>query len=122
MDETAAASLAVVQRHMAAMQTRDPATVAADYAEDTVVITTLADGPVHGRAGIEAWVREELPALLEVLDGEPDVRMEALGEYVHLVVTLGPGRFGTETYHVRNDEIVFESATFFLGDSDRGAA
>jgi len=113
--EISAASLAVVHRHMAAMDTGDPHTIAADYSEDTVVMTTLADEPVRGRAGIEGWVREKLPDLLEALHGDPVIRsIVAVGEYVHLVVDLGEGRHGTETYHVRDDLILFESATFFL--------
>ncbi|ALJ19766.1 hypothetical protein [Microbacterium sp. No. 7] len=119
LDPVSAATLAVMQRHMQAMTTRDPDTIAADYAENTVVSTTLADGLVIGRQGVADWVRDNIDsfeAALASSDGTPPALRLLItkGEYGHLIVDLGDGRHGTETYHVRDNEILFESATFFL--------
>ncbi|QKT07513.1 nuclear transport factor 2 family protein [Gordonia sp. X0973] len=122
LDPVSASTMAVLQNHMAAMNTMDPATIAADYAEDCVVMTTFADGPVRGRAGIEAWVKTDLAEMMKALgsptgDVEPEYTLKTLvadGEYGYLVVELGGNRRGTETYHIRDGKILFESATFFL--------
>ncbi len=119
LDPVSAHTLAVMQRHVQAMATRNPDTIAADYAENTIVSTTFANDFVIGRKGIAGWVRKNLDsfeAALASKDGAPPkmVQFIAKGEYGHLIVDLGDGRHGTETYHVRNNEILFESATFFL--------
>lgn len=122
LDPVAAATLTVLKRHKAAMSTMDPATIAADYSEDAVVITSFTEEAVKGRDGIDKWVTGELSELMIALgsptgDVEPEYTLTALtadGEYGYLSVKLGGPRRGTETYHVRNDEILFESATFFL--------
>ena len=120
LDPVSAATLAVMARHAQAMATRDGATIAADYAEDTVVYTSFSpEGPVLGRQGIADWIDKNLEAFEAALatpDGTPPTMrvFTANGEYGYLVVDLGAGRYGTETYHVRNDEILFESATFFV--------
>lgn len=120
LDAVSAATLAVMTRHAQAMASRDGATIAADYAQDTVVYTSFSpDGPVLGRQGIADWIDANLEAF-EIAMADPDGNpptmrvFTARGEYGYLVVDLGGGRYGTETYHVRNDEILFESATFFL--------
>lgn len=121
LDPTSAATMAVLQSHMQAMTTLDPERIAADYAEDSIVHTTFADGPVVGRRGIEDWVRTDLPRMMAALGGadgtEPAYELTTLtatGEYGYLVVQLGDGRHGTETYHVRDGKIAFKSATFFI--------
>lgn len=120
LDPVSAATLAVMTRHAQNMASRDGQTIAADYAEDTVVFTSFSpEGPVLGRAGIAKWIDDNLAnfeAALAGPDGAPPamVRFTAEGEYGYLVVDLGGGRYGTETYHVRDDLILFESATFFL--------
>lgn len=129
-DPVSAATLEVMQRHAETMATRDGDAIAADYAEDTVVFTAffgegtegIGDGHeiVRGRQAIADWVEAYLPAFEKVAEGMVDnaqdalVRFRADGEYGHLVVDLGNGRHGTESYHVRDGKILFESATFFL--------
>ncbi|MFT3662915.1 MAG: hypothetical protein QM809_16535 [Gordonia sp. (in: high G+C Gram-positive bacteria)] len=122
LDATSAATMAVLQSHMRAMSTMDPAVIAADYAEDCVVHTSFAEGPVVGRQGVEEWVETELPAMMQTLGAPRDgvepvytlTTLTANGEYGYLVVDLQNGAKGTETYHCRDGEILFESATFFL--------
>lgn len=121
LDPVSASTMAVLHSHMEAMGTLDPVRIAADYADDCVVITTFADAPVRGRQGIEDWVRTDLARMMTALGaadgGEPEYTLTSLvadGEYGYLVVDLGGGRRGTETYHVRDGKVQFESAPFFL--------
>ncbi|PWV68945.1 nuclear transport factor 2 family protein [Nocardia neocaledoniensis] len=107
--------MAVVDRHIAAMSTRDVETIAADYSEDTVIITTLAPEPLIGKAAMKAFLATLLAAGAAEVDAAASptfIRKEAVGEYVYLAFDLGNGRTATETYHVRNDLVVFETATF----------
>ncbi len=115
MDNTAAASMAVVDRHIAAMATGNVDTIAADYAEDTVIITTLAPEPLVGKTAMKAFLTTLLantPTDLDTAATPTFTRKEAIGEYVYLAFDLGNGRTGTETYHVKDDKVVFETATF----------
>ncbi|TDP37782.1 SnoaL-like protein [Nocardia ignorata] len=115
VDEIAAASMAVVDRHIAAMSTRDIDTIAADYSEDTVIITTLAPEPLIGKAAMKAFLATLMAAGAQELDtaaAPTFTRKEAVGEYVYLAFDLGNGRTATETYHIENDRVVFETATF----------
>jgi hypothetical protein len=114
MDKIAAASMAVVDRHIAAMATGDVETIAADYAEDTVIITTLAPHPLIGKAAMKEFLQGLLahPEAFDTGATPTFTRKEAIGEYVYLAFDLGDGQSGTETYHVRDGEVIFETATF----------
>lgn len=114
-DKVAEASMAVVDRHIAAMGSRDVDTIAADYSEDTVIITTLSPEPLVGKAAMKAFLATLLAAGADELDAAAAptfTRKEAVGEYVYLAFDLGNGKTATETYHVKNNEVVFETATF----------
>ncbi|MFD8245594.1 nuclear transport factor 2 family protein [Nocardia sp. NPDC059691] len=115
MDAVSAASMAVVDRHIAAMASQDIDTIAADYSEDTVIITTLAPAPLVGKPAMKEFLATILAATPEGIDTAATptfTRKEAVGEYVYLAFDLGNGRSGTETDHVRDGLVVFETATF----------
>ncbi|MEU6561587.1 nuclear transport factor 2 family protein [Nocardia nova] len=114
MDKIAEASMAVVDRHIAAMTTGNVDTIAADYSEDTVIITTLSPEPLIGKTAMKAFLKGLLdnPDAFDTGATPAFTRKEAIGEYVYLAFDLGNGRTGTETYHVKNNEVVFETATF----------
>lgn len=115
-DEAGRATMAVIERHAAAMHTRDVETIVADYTDDTIVTTTLFPAPLIGKDALRAAVAEALKIPPITAEEEPKfIRKEAIGEYGYLVFESS-GLTGTETYVVRNGKIVFESATITIKD------
>ena len=109
----------VLKRHGNAMGSMDPDFIAADYAEDAVVLCNLVDKPAVGRAEIRDMIAEILKMNVINFSEDPDAPEEdkevaqdiAAGEYaLHIFENRGAGMKGIETYCVRNDKIVFESA------------
>ncbi|WP_426518181.1 hypothetical protein ACPPVQ_02210 [Diaminobutyricibacter sp. McL0618] len=119
-DAISASTLAVMQRHAEASASGDAKRIAADYAEDAVILISFIDHPLVGRAAIEEWAANSFQAETEGLrddagEAHPEFKtFTSHGEYGYLVVELPTGAKGTETYHIRNDEILFETATFFM--------
>lgn len=119
-DAVSASTLAVLNRHIEAAASGDAKRIAADYAEDAVIYVSFIDQPLVGRDAIEKWAAESFQAETKDLrdeQGEAHPEFKTLtshGEYGYLVVELPNGAKGTETYHIRNNEILFESATFFM--------
>ncbi|ELY0895657.1 hypothetical protein AAEX31_004713 [Pseudomonas aeruginosa] len=113
-DKQAKKTLTVIERHARSMGTNNPKTIAADYAEDAVVMGTIFSKTVIGRDDVETSVAE----LLKNSTGGTavsDIRMlkhEAVGEYGYLVFESDTFA-GTETYVVRNGSIAFESCTIY---------
>lgn len=102
----------VVERHGRAMAA-DVETILADYSEDAVVITNLADKPLVGHKEIGEFLRTILANPPQVLKGEDILYChQAYGEeYVlHVFGKQNSEAFGAETYQIRDGKIIFESA------------
>lgn len=110
-DSQAQKTLSIIERHQHAMDTKDIQVIAADYADDAIIMGTVFSKTLVGKAELEAAVAELLG------DFTPDVNVhflkkEAIGEHGYLVFESDTF-FGTETYTVKNDKIVFESCTIY---------
>lgn len=109
----------VMRRHGRAMGSGDADFIAEDYADDAVVICNLMDKPAVGKAEIREMIYQILhsPETLktaehpENLKGDDEVTDLAHGEYcLHIFKNTSMGMSGVESYQVRNNKIVFESA------------
>ncbi|MGY2114926.1 nuclear transport factor 2 family protein [Nocardia gipuzkoensis] len=81
--------MAVVDRHIAAMGTRDIDTIAADYSEDAVIITTLAPEPLVGKVAMKAFLATLMAAGAEELDtaaAPTFTRKEAVGSTTPMTI------------------------------------
>lgn len=110
----------VMRRHGRAMASMDPDFIAEDYADDAVVICNMIDKPAVGKAEIRDMIDKILHSELmqkaaahpDELTGDDEVTDTAHGEYcLHIFKNTSMGMSGVETYHVRDNKIVFESAT-----------
>lgn len=116
LDVLSRQTIEVMERHAAAMHSRDVDIIAADYAEDTIVMTTLFPEPLIGKAMLKAAIAEAMKIPPITAEEDPVFhRKQAVGEYGYLVFE-NSGLTGTETYIVRDGKIVFESATITLKD------
>ncbi|GIO23756.1 nuclear transport factor 2 family protein [Oceanobacillus sp. J11TS1] len=106
-------TIEVINRHGDAMGTKDPDIIVRDYAEDAIVLTNLSDKPAKGHEEIKALIEECFQIEILFNDESPTdiIHQEADGEYGLHVFKKGEDEvFGSETYVVRNNKIVFESA------------
>lgn len=116
LDAVSRQTIEVMERHAAAMRTRDIDIIASDYTDDTIVMTTLFPEPLIGKAMLKEAIGEAMKIPPITSDEEPQfVRKQAVGEYGYLVFE-NSGLTGTETYIVRDGKIVFESATITIKD------
>ncbi|ETI63480.1 hypothetical protein C100_12455 [Sphingobium sp. C100] len=113
LDRSGRETMAVIDRHIAAMPTKDVETIVSDYSDDTIVIVTLFPQPIVGKDALRKAVGDVVK-----MSADPNapkelkfLRKEAIGEYGYLVVDAGAA-IVTETYVVRGGKVVFESATF----------
>ncbi len=111
--------LEVMRRHGRAMASMDPDFIAQDYADDAVVICNLVEKPAVGRAAIRDMIAQILKmAFMEQCVEDPqqtgadeDVLDIGEGEYcLHMFTNRAMGMTGVESYQVRDNKIVFESA------------
>lgn len=113
-DET----MAVIERHLEHVRARNAAAMAADYADDAVILTNFACNPLTGRAGAETFCAELVAhgdAYIEALTG-----VKSKYKVRQAVAELGcvafrnraVKKYGVDTYLVKNGKIVFESAMF----------
>lgn len=111
-------TLAVVNRHGEAMDSKDPDIILKDYAEDAVVLCTLSDKPAVGHAQIRELIVKVLAMdLFAEGNGSQILYQKAVGERALHVFTNKPAiTYGAETYIVRDDKIVFESAAIVLAE------
>ena len=106
-------TIEVINRHGDAMGSRDPEVIVQDYAEDAVIITNLTDKPVQGHEEIKQLIEKCFTIDILFDDSEPTeiVFQEEKGEFGLHVFKKGDGSvFGVETYVVRDNKIVYESA------------
>jgi len=114
LDKLGGETLAVMERHVEAMKTRDVEKIAADYAEDTVVIATLFPKPIIGKEALRKAIAEALRIPPITSPTEPVFkRKEAVGE-LGFQIFENEGLIGSETYVVRDGKIVFETADITL--------
>ncbi len=113
LDRSGRETMAVLDRHIAAMPTKDVETIVSDYSDDTIVIVTLFPEPIVGKEALRKAVAEvvKMPVDPNAPKELKFLRKEAIGEYGYLVVDAGAA-IVTETYVVRGGKVVFESATF----------
>nr|WP_284248215.1 nuclear transport factor 2 family protein [Tetragenococcus halophilus] len=115
----------VMEQHIESMLTMDPKTIAADYAEDAVIIMSAMDEPIVGRDTLEKYLESFLPnALKQLAEEHPNLSENAMndfysnvtfkkiieGDYGMLIFdepTLGMR--GVETYVVKDGKIALES-------------
>lgn len=109
-------TLAVVKHHYDALIARDVEAIMSDYAEDVVMLTNLADGPVLGSAAVRETVEGAMSILTpEVVKQCKIDKMVAYGDKAIVVFAWGTViPFGTDTYIVQNGKIVYESAVVQL--------
>ena len=107
----------VMRRHGRAM---DPDFIAEDYADDAVVICNMINKPAVGKAEIRDMIdiilhselMQKAAAHPEELTGDDEATDTSHGEYcLHIFKNTSMGMSGVETYQVRDNKIVFESAT-----------
>lgn len=110
----------VMRRHGRAMGSVDPDFIVEDYAEDAVVICNTMDKPAVGKAEIRDMIdkilhselMEHIAAHPEELTGDDEVTDIAHGEYcLHIFKNTSMRMSGVESYQVRDNKIIFESAT-----------
>ena len=108
-------ALAVVQHHIDATLTRDVEYILQDFADDVVIINSMAPEPCIGKAALT-----EVCKVMYQGDPNPenpnahtvDFRIkEAAGNMVLLEFEADMG-IGTETYIIENGKVVFTSAVF----------
>lgn len=108
----------VMKRHTMNMGSKDPDVIASDYAEDAVVLCSLADAPAVGRKEISKLIVKLLQMDFmnrENVQGDDYVQNMVSGEYaLHVFKNSSMGMSGVENYQVRNNEIIFESAVIVL--------
>lgn len=104
----------IVRIHLDAIAKRDAAAVAANFAEDAVVLAP--GGPIRGRAAIRA----DIEGFFAEIDAEFDaafkvLRLDAVGDVAYLNWQAPPQYpFVSETFVVRDGQIVVQTyAAFF---------
>lgn len=116
-------AMEVMKRHAEAMGSRDPDFIAADYDEDAVVICNLVKEQAVGREAVRNMIAQILdmdfmknpPCEGNTAMGDDYVNDMEAGEYVlHIFENKSAGMKGVESYCVRNNRIVFESAAIEL--------
>jgi hypothetical protein len=124
LDRLSRETMAVLDKHQAAMVTNDPATIAADYSDDVILALNFLPETLVGKAAQLKFLEELFdPAtgrnifekILKGVEGKPleqpkMLRREAIGEYAYLIADLGNAML-TETYVIRDGRILFESVT-----------
>lgn len=112
IDKQGEKTLEVINRHGRMMASNDPEVIAADYAEDAVVLFYKAGEPVLGRAAVKELVAQ---ALATESAANPQIPNETVfqrtyGEYgLHVFRNESLKILGVETYFVKNDRIACET-------------
>ncbi len=114
--------LDVVNRHGDAMASMNADIIIKDYAEDAIVITNLWDKPVKGHEAIKELIKKCLQYEVLMSDEYPTniIRQECIDGYaLHVFEKNNSKVFGVETYIVKNDKIVFETAYIQFDPRDK---
>lgn len=111
-------ALQVMEDHSAKMATQDPDVILQDYAQDAVVLTNLSCQPLVGHQAIRTFIQRLLSdGVLQRMEGAPTEMLYLEGregKATQVFRKTGTPIFGSETYVVENDLIVFESAYITL--------
>lgn len=105
--------LNVVNRHGAAMATRDPKTILSDYAENCIVLTNLADKPLVSHQDMANTIALNYRMEDELNAKTPNeiIFQRSCGEYaMHVFANPETTLFGVESYLIRDGLILYESA------------
>ena len=100
---------AILDHHSATLQAGDIDGVLEDYSEDSVLITNLG-GIVKGLAGLRAafGAVKDFPGFEHTVE-------HVDGDYAFITWKMDGIPFGTDTFVVRDDKIVLQTAAFHFG-------
>lgn len=109
-------TLSVMTEHLKHMAERDVEKMAADYAENAVILTNLTAEPLTGAEGVKTYCKnlvEKADAQLEAASG-PDTKYVLQNAIEELAVSAFQykKKDGVLTQRVQNGKIVFESLIF----------
>jgi ketosteroid isomerase-like protein len=107
---------AVVQRHWAALFAHDLEALLRDYAEDAVMLISIAPAPIRGLAGLRAFWEMALqlwtPEVIRQFKMDAQL---AAGDIVFATWTVGETiPLGTDTFIVRDGKIAVQTAAALM--------